>query len=440
VGSSMSNYVSTRPLRRGPAAPNSPRGSLTLSPPARGGLHLLVSPPARGGLHLAGSARRTLGRARAAASPDRSAPIEEGVPPQREPEQERETEVETEVEPEPEPEREREPEPEPEPEPEQEREPEPEPEPEPDPLPAQDASDDAARRAEELSSKQRRREQDQRQKQAQRRRQEQHRQKQKRAAAAQQKRAAEAALKAQAPAADGNITAYEMEQKISVLRTVVGGDDAAFTGAMPQIVGGTTGRPGGTEYRIWAKQVEGLLTVRSIVTFPFPGNIIQRAFTDQEFQTRVDEWIKVKECIAHSGGCEVIYHEMRLPSPMTNRDYVYFRRTHSDEARGEYAVFLRDVPDMGTKYKAVKKKAVRAGLGKHFMDVLIQNHRDGPGCRVVSELRDNPAGAVPKWLVNLASKKSLPGYYKGFETMAATMMMEDGVLTASEAKKWGVMK
>ena len=50
------------------------------------------------------------------------------------------------------------------------------------------------------------------------------------------------------------------------------------------------------------------------------------------------------------------------------------------------------------------------------------------------------AGAAPKWLVNLASKKSLPGYYKGFETMAATMMMEDGVLTASSAKKWGVKK
>eukprot|EP01045_Picozoa_sp_COSAG04_P025614 COSAG04_NODE_3394_length_2859_cov_11.308696_2_plen_357_part_00 len=352
--------------------------------------------------------------ARATASPVRSAPVEEGVPPPRGRERERG----------------REPEPEPEPEPERvpEREPEPEPEPEP------------------LSSK--RREQDRRQKQGLHRRQEQQRQKQqqqaaakqKRAAAAKQKRAAEAALKAQAPAADGSITAYEMEQKISVLRTVVGGGDAAFTGDMPQIVAGKTGRPGGTEYSIWAKQVEGPLTVRSIVTFPFPGSIIQRAFTDQEFQTRVDDWIAVKECVAHSGGCEVIYHEMKLPSPMTNRDYVYFRRTHSDEARGEYAVFLRDVPDMGTKYKAVKKKAVRAGLGKHFMDVPIQNHRDGPGCRVVSELRDNPASAVPKWLVNLASKKSLPGYYKGFETMAATMMMEDGALTASEAKKWGVKK
>ena len=203
-------------------------------------------------------------------------------------------------------------------------------------------------------------------------------------------------------------------------------------------MGGKT--PGGTEFTVFGEQADGLLTIRAVVSFPLPGKFIHRTFCDIAFQKRFDDYIKVKDIVAQSGGCDVIYHEMKLPSPLTNRDYVYFRRTHSDEARGEYAVFLRDVPDMGTKYKAVKKKAVRAGLGKHFMDVLIQNHRDGPGCRVVSELRDNPAGAVPKWLVNLASKKSLPGYYKGFETMAATMMMEDGVLTASEAKKWGVMK
>ena len=226
-----------------------------------------------------------------------------------------------------------------------------------------------------------------------------------------------------------------MEQEIGALRGLLdgGGDEVA----LPKIVGGKT--PGGTEFTVFGEQADGLLTIRAVVSFPLPGKFIHRTFCDIAFQKRFDDYIKVKDIVAQSGGCDVIYHEMKLPSPLTNRDYVYFRRTHSDEARGEYAMFLRDVPDMGTKYMPVQKKAVRAGRGKHFSHVFIQDKQGGgeQGCRMICCMRDNPEGAVPKWLVNLASKKSLPGYYKSLELTTATMMMEEGALTAQEAKRWG---
>ena len=413
LAAAMSMYVSARPVRRGPAAARSsprivsalkanrlvPRVDGRMSPPRR-----LRSP-----LRAPAALTRLIASATEKEEDSRDTGCrvrpDEGVPPG----------------------------------------PEPEPEPEPEPAAADSSSsrngaDEAARRAalerqkeerraEEVRRKQQRREQEHRQKQER-----QKQQKQKQAAAAQQKRAADASQKAQAPAADGSITAYEMEQEIGVLRGRLDGADEV---AIPKIVDGKT--PGGTEFGVWGAQEDGLLTIRAVLSFPLPGKFIHRTFCDIEFQKRFDDYIKVKDVVAQSGGCDVIYHEMKLPSPLTNRDYVYFRRTHSDEARGEYAMFLRDVPDMGTKYMAVKKKAVRAGRGKHFSHIFIQDKQGGEqGCRMICCMRDNPEGAVPKWLINLASKKSLPGYYKSLELSTATMMMEEGVLTAQEAKRWGV--
>jgi hypothetical protein len=74
-------------------------------------------------------------------------------------------------------------------------------------------------------------------------------------------------------------------------------------------------------------------------------------------------------------GNDVIYQECKFPTPLSNRDWVYYRKRRVDAAKGMYCLMLRDVPNSGQEHVPKKKGVVRAGNGafwaKYHLRVII---------------------------------------------------------------------
>jgi len=82
--------------------------------------------------------------------------------------------------------------------------------------------------------------------------------------------------------------------------------------------------------------------------------------------------LKTLEEIGRSGvGSELVYHEVKLPGPMRNRDYVYFRRAARIE--GDLVYIQRDVPsDIAAALVSPRPGIVRAGNGLYWQQGLIR--------------------------------------------------------------------
>jgi hypothetical protein len=233
------------------------------------------------------------------------------------------------------------------------------------------------------------------------------------------------------PHPQGAITDYEFQQGMANLRDVMSGKKQAT-------------HPNGTplellfenkRFKCWFAEVDGLLCMLTEAHFNIKVSNIYKTLTDFDYQLTYDDYIKHKSVIDHVDGNEVVFHEVKLPSPLTNRDYVYYRKRVPDEEAGVYKWFQRDLPDWGRAQRAEVKGVIRAGRGDFWQHALLEKTGED-SCKMMMIQQDNPAGDIPKWAMNFATKKGIPSFFKGVEEAAQQLSVRAGDMTEKEFKAW----
>lgn len=233
------------------------------------------------------------------------------------------------------------------------------------------------------------------------------------------------------PHPQGAITAYEFSRGMTDLRDFQSGARTAT-------------HPDGTplellfenkRFSIFYAEVNGLLCMYSDARFDIPASYIYKTLTDYDYQKTYDSYIKHKSIIDNVDGNEVVFHEVKLPPPLKNRDYVYYRKCIVDEQAGVYQWYQRDLPDWGRGQREEVKGVIRAGRGDFWLQCQLQKTGEN-SCRMVTLQQDNPAGDVPKWLLNFVTKKGIPSYFKGVETAAQQLRVDEGEMTKKDFKAW----
>ncbi len=129
---------------------------------------------------------------------------------------------------------------------------------------------------------------------------------------------------------------------------------------------------------------------------------IFRVQTDVEFRPQWDSYcVEVSE-LCHHDGWEIVYWEVKYPWPLSNRDYVYARRSH-EPTTGSYVIVQRAC-ELG-EHRAEKNDVVR--VQTYTSDVMITPEPSG-GCKMKIMYIDDPGGRIPKSLVNWAATKGFP--------------------------------
>ncbi len=264
--------------------------------------------------------------------------------------------------------------------------------------------------------------------------------KRKQEAAAKQKAASGATAKAKAkakqadqtaPHPQGAITEYEFGQGMKTLQGFMSGKvERTHPDGTPLKIIMENKR-----FQVYACEVDGLLTTLSECQFNTSAENMFKALTDFDYQKTYDEYIKHKSVIDHVDGCEVVFHELKLPSPLTNRDYVYYRKKKVDAKNSTYQWMQRDLPNWGRDKQPEVKGVIRAGRGDFWLQSIIQ----GTGkdtCTMTMYQTDNFAGDIPKWVMNKATKVALPAFFKDVEIAGQQLYVDAGVKTEKDLKAW----
>ena len=188
-------------------------------------------------------------------------------------------------------------------------------------------------------------------------------------------------------------------------------------------------------FKVYACEVDGLLTTLTECQFNTSAEKMFKALTDFEYQKSYDEYIKHKSVIDHVDGNEVVFHELKLPSPLTNRDYVYYRRKKVEKATDTFQWMQRDLPNWGKDKAPEVKGVIRAGRGDFWLQSVLQ----GTGkdtCTMTMYQTDNFAGDIPKWIMNKATKVALPAFFKDVEIAAQRLYVDEGTKTEKDLKQW----
>ena len=238
------------------------------------------------------------------------------------------------------------------------------------------------------------------------------------AAAAAKKKKPAAAAKAAAAAAStephpgGAITEHEFQRDMQNLRDFQSGKkQRSHPNGTPLDVMFENKR-----FKIYFAEVDGLLTTLTECRFDIPAHHIYKALTDFEYQKTYDEYIKHKAIIEHVDGCEIVFHELKLPNPLTNRDYVYYRKREETKKKGDanptmFMWYQRDLPNWGKDKRPEVKGVIRAGRGDFWLQSLLESTGEN-SCTMMMLQQDNFAGDIPKWAMNMATKKGLPNFFK----------------------------
>ena len=144
---------------------------------------------------------------------------------------------------------------------------------------------------------------------------------------------------------------------------------------------------------------------------------------DYDYQKTWDEYVKAKDVLQVVDENSIIYHVCKYPSPLSDRDYLYNVKTK--EYDGEYFVYARDVPQTSRFQMPEKKGLVRAGRGQFWGMSYIK--ATGPrSSAFVYVCQDDPAGNIPKWVINVAAKKGVPAWMKKYKKAADKLIADRG--------------
>jgi StAR-related lipid transfer protein 7, mitochondrial len=104
----------------------------------------------------------------------------------------------------------------------------------------------------------------------------------------------------------------------------------------------------------------------------------------------------------YDDGCECVYWGVKFPWPLTNRDYVYFRRGKRDEETGAYF----QVSMGGThESRPATKKCVRV---ETYTNTMAMRDTGENTVEFVLIYYDDPNGSIPKAMINWAVSTAVP--------------------------------
>ena len=237
---------------------------------------------------------------------------------------------------------------------------------------------------------------------------------------------------------EGCITDENMAQHVSELDDVMAGNlERKHPNGTPYYT-----LFGNKKFHVDAVEDEsGNLTTLMECKLPYPAEIFWRVLSDFDYCLEYDDYCKKKSIVATAAGPagnnEVAHFECKFPAPLTNRDWVFYRRHQKDAAAGAYYYVHKDVPEhLHARVGAPPYKGViRAGKGDAWTLGMVKRI-DAMHCQAVIWGQDNYCGNIPKWAINFATKKGLPGFFKGLETAAVKLMVKEGLMTAQQYKTW----
>ena len=153
-----------------------------------------------------------------------------------------------------------------------------------------------------------------------------------------------------------------------------------------------------------------------------------------------------------------------MPGPLSNRDYVYYRKRRYLQGGGFGFVYKeRDVVphEKGLELAPKGNKCIRAGRGNYWRKAMCRSEAgeeppaaatSGGGaaagdstinprcsCLVLVRSQEDFAGKIPKTLVNWTIRNGCAGFVKSLQKAALQLMVEEGRVTREDAKLlWGL--
>lgn len=159
--------------------------------------------------------------------------------------------------------------------------------------------------------------------------------------------------------------------------------------------------------KVYSREVEGskFHALRVESSFDVPASRLIAVILDIEGAT---EWLySTKSCITLKtvSPSEVFYYsEVKFPWPVSNRDFVAHLKVNQDPATKTITVHAENVSALVEEKKGIVR--VKESVGNWTIRPEGKNK-----LHVSYELRVDPAGSLPAWLVNMLSTK---GPYESF--------------------------
>ncbi|CDI85877.1 phosphatidylcholine transfer protein, putative [Eimeria praecox] len=119
-------------------------------------------------------------------------------------------------------------------------------------------------------------------------------------------------------------------------------------------------------------------------------------------------------------GCEMIYCVMKAPFPISNRDFLQWRRTAEVPEEGIVKMMLRsaDHPSVPEKSGCVRAETLMSGY-------LMRRCPEDPNSSTLFIVAQTDVkGLIPKWLVNSAAAKAPLGWVEALRRACSQYMKE----------------
>jgi hypothetical protein len=178
-------------------------------------------------------------------------------------------------------------------------------------------------------------------------------------------------------------------------------------------------------FRRYEGPKSGLYEYRTVGTMPFPPERFVCAFHEDAFRTENDTSVKEQTLVGDVGGTSVIRQVLRFPAPLSNREYLYWRRAARCDSTGNFVVIGRackpcELEGTGLNVPKLKKKRWRpnVNVSTYCSAMLVSALDGGRRCRFVYWYRDDPGGKIPKSVVNWCTTVFFPKQIEAFCTMS----------------------
>eukprot|EP01098_Paradermamoeba_levis_P010935 TRINITY_DN4624_c0_g1_i1.p1 TRINITY_DN4624_c0_g1~~TRINITY_DN4624_c0_g1_i1.p1 ORF type:complete len:219 (-),score=29.71 TRINITY_DN4624_c0_g1_i1:21-677(-) len=173
------------------------------------------------------------------------------------------------------------------------------------------------------------------------------------------------------------------------------------------------------ELTIWRQPWEGtqLYRYRSLGTLKgIDPETFFKVSTDDQYRLSWDKYaIEITKLQSGVGGhTDAIYWSVKFPWPMTNRDYVFLRRSETKSYGGEE---VRFVVSQGTVLEKTPEKSGFIRVETLSSRMLILNDEDG--CKYFLLYEDDLKGSVPSTIVNWAVSTAVPAFINNLKNACA---------------------
>ncbi|XP_065134303.1 phosphatidylcholine transfer protein [Paramisgurnus dabryanus] len=158
-------------------------------------------------------------------------------------------------------------------------------------------------------------------------------------------------------------------------------------------------------YRLYHKE-SGLYEYKAFGSLTgCSSEICADVYMDLNYRKQWDSYVKELDEKDFSGQ-KVIYWEVKYPTPLSNRDYVYMRerRVLEKDGRKIWVILAKSTSES----QCPEKKGV-IRVKDYKQTLAIENDGSG-GTKVFLNYFDNPGGMIPTWLVNWVAKTGVPAF------------------------------